>query len=316
MDRARRRVNIGPPSIVLGTALLVAAALPASQIGLAVRAAVGQPAAASACPPDSVGAAQAAQAALRPHGRGAASVQALLSARGELAGRLVSIQNEKGVATNVSLPPESFVGQPVGDAVLYTSYTTAGGSQVGLLDLASGCSARLATPTEIVRSALLDSAGSSVYVHSVSRVGRVDAGVQRFNLATGVTSPVVPPLPLSDIFGPTFATDLRWSLDGSALAVQSCGFAACRTRVLDTASGAIATYDTPGQGALIGLTNEHLVTFGACGGLPCPVVSIDLATGSAAVLAEATTSASIGPTADGLGTVTIETAAGIIEVVQ
>ena len=240
----------------------------------------------------------------------------MVSARGELTGRLVAVQSETGAAANLLLPVESFVGAPQGDSLVYTSYSPALGSEVGLVDLASGCRTKLATPAEIVRSALVDPSGSFVYVHSVSHAGRADMGIERIDLATGAAALVVPPLAPSDAFGPTFATELRWSVDGSALAVQSCGFEACRTRVLDVASGAIATYDAPGQGALIGLTDAHLVTFADCAGIPCPALGIDLASGMTSVLADTALSASIVPVGDGLGTVAVETAAGTVEVTQ
>ena len=102
----------------------------------------------------------------------------------------------------------------------------------------------------------------------------------RFDLASGATALVVPPLRPSDDFGPIFGTELHWSVDGSHLAVQSCGFSLCLTRVLDAASGVLATFDEDSQGAFIGLTVDHLLTYGECPGLPCEVVSTDLGTGA------------------------------------
>jgi hypothetical protein len=78
--------------------------------------------------------------------------------------------------------------------------------------------------------------------------------------------------------GPIFGTELHWSVDGLALAVQSCGIAECLTRVLDV-EGGIRTYDAPGQGQFIELNEAQLITYAACGGMPCAVIATDLATG-------------------------------------
>lgn len=311
MNRARWRNRIGapligPPAIVLGTALLLALAMPAAEIGLTAMAA-------DACPPPS---SSAAQAANQRAAHANVHVAPQLTARGELTGQLLSVETDAGSVARVSLPAESFVGNPFGDALVYTSFTPADGSAVHLIDLSSGCETKITRSAEIVRSALLDPSGSAVYVHSVTREQRLDNGVERIDNSTGQGTLVVPPLPPSDTFGPIFGTQLAWSLDGSALAVQSCGFEACLTRVLDIGSGALATFDVPGQGALIGLTVEHLVTYAACAGLPCAVLSTDLPSGSSTVLADEAWSASFSPASYGQGVLTIETAAGNVEVHQ
>src|SRR3990170_3341428 len=54
MNRARWRDRIGPPVVVLGTALLLTAVIPASSLGPAtIAAGRAQPPAAGACPPPS-----------------------------------------------------------------------------------------------------------------------------------------------------------------------------------------------------------------------------------------------------------------------
>lgn len=309
MNRARRN-RIGPPSVLLGTALLLSA------VSTAILGAGSNRTMADArCPATPSEAARAAVRATPGHGA-SARVEQIMSHRGELTGRLLNVQRANGTYLAVALPPESFIGQPVGDLVVYTSYTAAAGSAVHLVDLVNGCDVIAVSPAEIVRSALVDPHGAAIYVHSVTRVGRSDDGVQRFDLASAASTLVVPPLPPSDDAGPTFATELRWSLDGSALAVQSCGFEACRTRVLSIDSGSVATFDAPGQGALIGLTSQHLVTFGACAGLPCSVLGIDLSTAATSVLADTAWSATLASGPDGSGVVTIDTDAGTTEVIQ
>jgi hypothetical protein len=307
MSRARWRNQIDPP-VVLGTALLLTAVVSASSIGAAAAGPLPV-----GCPP----VAEITQAAARqiPVDAQPPSVSADLTAAGEFTGQTLSLATQLG-PRSIGLPAESFVGRPVGELVVYTSYTPARGSAVRLVDLATGCDVLAASPAEIVRSAVVSPDGGQVYVHSVTRAGRRDNGVQRVELATGASELVVPPLPPSDEFGPTFATELRWSLNGSHLAVQSCSFEACRTRVLAVADGGLATFDAPGQGALVGLTDSHLVTFAACPGLPCAVLSIDLASGQTAVLAEVAWSAALESGPGGSGAVTIETAAGTTEVTQ
>jgi hypothetical protein len=48
--------------------------------------------------------------------------------------------------------------------------------------------------------------------------------------------------------------------------------------VLDV-EGGIRTYDAPGQGQFIELNEAQLITYAACGGMPCAVIATDLATG-------------------------------------
>jgi hypothetical protein len=105
-------------------------------------------------------------------------------------------------------------------------------------------------------------------------------------------------------------------VDGSHLAVQSCGFSLCLTRVLDAASGVLATFAGDNQGAFIGLTVDHLLTYGGCPGLPCEVVSTDLGTGRVSLLANDASAASLVARPDGHALVTIETDAGSKEVLQ
>ena len=259
----------------------------------------------------------AARAAADGSNRGlAASSRSQINKHGEVVGRALNARTANGVPVSIELPVESFVGDPVDDLVIYTKYTPASGSQVRALDLMSGCDANLASPKETVRSAILDPQGHFLYIHSVKKSGRADAGVTRVDLATGRSLLVLPGLPSSKRLGPIFGTGLQWSANGSALAVQSCGLAACLTRVLDVASNAIRTFDEPAQGAFIALSGEHLVTFDACGGLPCDVVSTDLTTGDATLLAADAYAASAAPAPDGSVVVEIETASGSVEVKQ
>lgn len=312
MDRASWRARIGPPTALLVTVLIVTAVTPAA-IAASLR-----PAAAKldACP--ATNARVAAAGALRKPlgGRPNARVESQITDGGELTGRRLRLQAASGATIDVSLPVESSVSPIVGSLVVYTRHTAAAGSDVRALNVETGCDVRLAAPREIVRSAVLDPAANALYVHSVTRSSRSDAGVVRYDLASGSTAHVVEPLQPSDEIGPIFGTDLRWSVDGSWLAVQSCGFSRCLTRVLNTATGQVALYDGSGQGAIIALTADHLVTYSDCPGLPCAVISTDLATGAISVLAEDAFEVTAADSTAGTASLSIESSAGSVEVVQ
>ena len=210
----------------------------------------------------------------------------------------------------LSLPAESFVAQAAGDALIYTT-SVAGKSEVHLIDLASGCDALIARPVGTVRSAILNPDGTAVYVHSVTYPNRSDAGVARYALDGSAPQAQVPPLPDDARFGLTFGTQLGWSSDDAALFVQSCGIDSCRTRLLDLASGEITTFDGNGQGPIVGVTPRHLIAFAACDGLPCPVVSMDMQTGTIADIADEAWAATLTG-----NVVSITTATGTLTVSQ
>ncbi len=267
-----RREIVGLPVLLL-TAVLITAAAPATWFaGLRPVARAG-----SAC---SSSPQIAARAAADGSNRGLTAFgRSLLGKRGEVIGRALNARAANGAQIAIELPVESFVGDAVDDLVVYTKYSAATGSQVRGLDLVTGCDSLLASPAEIVRSAALDPGAQSLYVHRVRKAGRSDGGVTRFDLATGASEQVVPPLRANDRLGPIFGTELHFRADGGALAVQSCGFAECLTRVLDVASGTVTTYDFAGQGQFISLSDSQLVTYAACGAMPCNVISTNLATG-------------------------------------
>src|SRR5687768_16410423 len=249
MERARWRDRFGPPSLFMTTALLIAAAFPAALTAGSPTQAVGPSAAGCRA---FAGAPAIARAATTPRALGATvRDEAQLTGAGEMTGRRLSLQTSVGVPVGVSLPSESFVAPATGNVEVYGLNSAATGSEVHAVDLATGCDVLLARPAEVVRSALLDAHGTSLFVHAVTGLGRSDAGVTRHDLATGATNLAVPALPASEHFGPTFGTELRWSLDGGSLAVQSCGIANCRTRILDTQTGVVATVDEPGHGPLV-----------------------------------------------------------------
>lgn len=312
MDRARWRNRTALPTLLVTALLLTAIAPPAFSAGLLPQA--HGPATDCATQPPAA-AARAARGRLNARAAVARS-HPQLGKRGELVGRVLTVPASGGAALSIALPVESWVAPATGDLILYTRHTPATGSEVRALNLADGCDVRLAAPNEIVRSAVLDPSATSVFVHSVTRAQRADAGVTRFDLVTEVASQVVPPLAASDTFGPIFGTELRWSVAGDALAVQSCGFRECLTRVLDQPSEALSTYDRGGQGQFIGLTRSHLVTFAGCPGLPCAVLSTSLSSTDVVVLADEAFAVTLTPTGAGDARLHIQTAAGIVEIDQ
>ena len=311
MERARWRDRIGPPPLLMSTALLIAVALPAGLTAGPPASASG-PSAATCRGYDVLAVSRAANAR---RVSGASIVEAFeLNDLGELTGRRLSVQPSAGAQLSIALPAESFVARPTGNIVLYGGHSPATGSVVQAIDLASGCDLTLARPAEIVRSAVLDPAGMALFVHTVSRDGRRDVGITRQDLLTGTVSLAVGALAESDAFGPTFGTELRWSVDGTALAVQSCGIGSCRTRILDTLSGLIESIDEP-HGPLIGLTGRSLFAFEDLHGLPSRLLTFNRQTGVLTTLVDEAFDAHLEPA--GLGAVlSIETAAGITEVTE
>jgi hypothetical protein len=308
MIGAKRRDRIGAPSIALGICLLLIGAVPAA-FAVSSRPIVGR---AVVCADTPVRAALAARRG-RTDAHARARVEAEISSAGQLTGQTLRLDRTGRARISIPLPVESFVGSRSGDALVYTRDGGGRGSEVHLVDLASGCDTIVARPFQVVRSAIVASDGSAVYVHSVTRSGRRDAGVERYDLATGAVTSAVPALKPSARLGPIHGTQLRWSLDGKSLLVQSCGFAACLTRVLDVANGVITTIDSPGQGAVIGLANGTLVTFATCPGHPCAVLAHELLTGTSSTLAQEAYDARVSMTAQG-AVVTITTVDGSTEV--
>lgn len=309
MVRARWRNRIGPPSALLGLALLSSAAITAS---VAIAGSSRHSARhLGSCPDSPV---EASRAAKREpaHGSATARSELRLSPRGEVIGRALRLKG--GSEAAIGLPVESFVAAQRGSAVVYTRYGDGRGSEVHLVDLETGCDTVIARPPEIVRSAMLDPDASAIYVHSVMKGSRRDGGVTRYDLASGAMTPVVPALQPVQRIGPIHGTELRWSVSGGSLTVQSCGFAECTSRVLEVAEGELAHIDGAGQGALVGTTDDHLITFASCPGLPCAVLSFDLRSGARTVIAAEALGASVEGGSGGRALLSIVTAEGDVEV--
>jgi hypothetical protein len=210
----------------------------------------------------------------------------VLAADGALHGQRLAIglEGDPAVRTLV-LPAESFAAGPFGRLILVGSDDGAV-SRLEAFDPAAGCAWSVAEDQAVIRRATMDPAGTGIYEMRVDRVSRADLGIwfRPIDARTPARRIMAPPT-IDGRFGRTWSTTFAWDLAGDRLAIQSCGEAACRVRVLDIAGGLPEILDAPDLGVLIGLDGERVVTYGACRGLPCPVVSTDLATGERRVLA-------------------------------
>ena len=233
----------------------------------------------------------------------------VLDRTGTLAGRTLTIGMDGAAGRSLDLAPESFASGPVNGMVL-TGEDDGTASHLRLLDIARGCATALADEAAVVRSAVLASDGQTLYEHRVDRTTRADLGVWR-QLLDGGTERVLAGLAPDRWLGPTFVTTLALDL-GGRLTVSSCAPAGCRVRVLDPASRAVTLVRDIGAG--LGTVGGSLIARAACAGLPCPVVSVDLASGRRTTLAAGAFAGAIGGRAG--DRLVVETAADQVAVVD
>jgi len=198
-------------------------------------------------------------------------------------GQRLDIGRGRAPAWTRDLDPESFASGPVGGRVVVGT-DDGRRSTVSVVDTEAGCSTPIATSTDVIRHATVVPGGSALYEFRVGRVDRADLGVWRRVPGGREAERVLPPLEPDAAFGRTWLTELGWSTDGRRLWVSSCAEVACRVRILDLDDGSVRTIADPLIGSVVGLVDDALVVRGACRGLPCPVLRIDLATGRPAVL--------------------------------
>ena len=211
---------------------------------------------------------------------------------------------------SLDLAAESFAAGPFGGAALVGT-DDGRRSRLSLVDVARDCAWPLVASADVVRTATVAPDGTTLYEFRVDRRTRADVGVWRRALA-GSEAParVLHPIESDERFGRTWVTDFIWSEDGRSLAVQSCGEIACRVRILDTMGGLVRLVADPGLGDLVGLDADRLVAHGACRGLPCPLVSVDIATGASLILDPAAGQAVLSRDAAGRTIVVHEVGAG------
>ena len=223
-----------------------------------------------------------------------------LDRAGELQGQRLTLGIGGSRSSRViDLAPESFAAGPFSQIVLVgTDDGTT--SRLEAIDVAAECSWDLAQESAVIRRGTIDPDGETVYEMWVDRRTRADLGIWARPLdGSSRAARVLEPIGVDERFGRTYTTEFAWDIAGRTLAVQSCGEAACRTRVIDPLSGTRRTVVEPDLGSLVGLAGDVLVTYAACPGLPCPIVATDLATGARSVLADAGAAAVVTMTPDG-----------------
>ena len=223
-----------------------------------------------------------------------------LDRAGALEGQRVLLGTNGDRASRVmDLPPESFAAGPFGRIVLVGS-DDGTASRLEAVNVADGCSWLVGEESAVIRRATIDPVGTTVYEMRVDRATRADLGIWTRPLDGSMPSVrVLDPIGVDERFGRTYATEFVWDIRGHALAVQSCGEAACRTRVIDPAGGEPRLVAEPDLGALVGLDGQVMVTYAACPGLPCPILATDIATGARSVLADAGAGAVVVSVPDG-----------------
>ena len=227
-------------------------------------------------------------------------LDASLDRTGALEGQRLALGMDGNRSSGVmDLPPESFAAGPFGRIVLIGA-DDGMVSQLEAVDVARECSWAVAEVADVVRRATIDLARATIYELRVDRATRADLGIWARPLDGSLPAVLVlEPLDADSRFGRTWTTEFAWDVSGRVLAVQSCGEAACRTRVIDPAGGPPLVLAEPDLGAMIGLDGDLLATYAACPGFPCPILAVDLPTGARRILAEAGAVAVVIPTADG-----------------
>jgi hypothetical protein len=204
----------------------------------------------------------------------------VLDGNGALTGQRLIVGRPGGSVQRMALPAESFAAGPFG-AVLLVGTDDGSRSRLLAVDALDGCATELAVSRDVVRRATISPDGASLVEFRVDRRTRADLGTWRRSLAGPARRAAVrilPPIEPDPRFGRTFATELRWTDDGTLL-VESCGEVACRTRAVGPAGAADIVIDEPALGPALGLVDGRLVSYLACRGLPCPIVVTDPATG-------------------------------------
>jgi hypothetical protein len=214
----------------------------------------------------------------------------VLDDSGTLTGQRLTMGLVGQPARHVDLPAESSVSGPVMGSVL-VSEDDGTESRLRLLDAVRGCETVLARERSVIRGALLEPDGTTVWEHRVNRATRADEGVWRRQVGGDAAMRVLGGMPPDERFGPTFLTELSWLADGR-LGVASCGEHACRVRVLDPATGVTARFE--GTGPLLGVRGDVGVVLGTCTGLPCPIETVALRTGRRTTLVEGAGAAAMG----------------------
>lgn len=228
-------------------------------------------------------------------------------ADGILVGQRVTIGHARADPSRfLELDPESFAAGPV-EGVVLVGTDDGSRSRLSLVDVAAGCVRPGGESPDVIRHAAIAPSRDAIYEHRVERGTRRDLGVWRRPLDPAVAPVrILAPIGPDDRFGPTWRTDLSWSDDGTELVVQSCGELACRVRLYDVVARTTRTVARPDIGDVVGVARDRIVAHGACRGLPCPLVSVDIERGTRATLDDEAGQAILGRDADGRPVVVFE----------
>ena len=284
---------LGPP-LLIALAVASAAVVPNSRLGVRAGALPDpRPMAecAKAAPADAAVNARVDRTALGSWWR----LVPVTDAGGTLTDWTLTVGASDARAATYTLPPASFVSGP-DHGRLVIAEDDGARSAVRVLDVAGGCTRTLDLGAAIARRAVTDPGRDAVLVHLLDRNSRADLGIWRAPLDGADAVRVLAPIPDAALWAAgisqVWATTLLTSSDGSRLAVQSCDPEACVTRILDLGTGDVLIIDGA-HGGLVGFAGDRLVSMGACGGLPCEVLSWDLATGVPATLEAAAIGAAV-----------------------
>jgi hypothetical protein len=286
---------IGPGGVALGAVALIAS----TTLGAGTR--PWGPRACAGPPGDAIAAARQPGPAAPADMRREAwfRLDPLLDGEGALRGeRLAAGLGDGRSEPAADLPPESFASGPFGGIVLVGS-DDGSASRLQAFDVAEGCTWSVATERDVIRRATADPAGATIYETRVDRTSRADLGVWRRPLDGGPARRILDPLPADARFGRTFSTEFTWAADGERLAIQSCGEVACRTRIVALDGSPADDLEEPDLGVLVGFAGDRAVTYGACRGWPCPIVSVDVRTGTRITLDASGGQAVVAPTSEG-----------------
>ena len=248
-----------------------------------------------------------AAAASRPAASPWFLMDAVLDRTGTLAGLRLTLGALGERSRHLELPPESFAWGPVSDRLLVGD-DDGSSSRLRLLDVALGCAITVAGEQDVIRGAVVSPVDGSIWEHRVARAGRTDLGIWRRTPDGRAATRILPGMPSDDRYGPTYATELRWTGDGR-LGVASCGELACRSRVLDPVTGRTSSVEATGP--MIGVDGDTVVAYQVCHGFPCPIIAVDTVTGRRTTLVDGAGAAALGGI--GHGVLVYESAHGLLE---
>ncbi len=255
-------------------------------VGLAVLAGMGlgrPPALGAADPPwEPPPCAVAGGSAAPPAASAWYRMDAVLDATGTLAGQRLTLGTLGGRSRHLDLPPESFASGPLAGRLLVGD-DDGSASRLRVVDVDQGCANAIERVADVIRSAVASPVDGSIWEHRVDRVSRTDLGVWRLTPGGDTATRVLPGQPPDDRYGPTFATELRWAKNGR-LGIASCGELACRTRLLEPATGRVVQVESTGP--MIGAIGDRVVAYDLCHGFPCGIIAVDGGTGRRTTLVD------------------------------